>query len=76
VPSILTLGGPVKGQAALLDADAPADLPLVYHDGVYVLVHDDGLVAVGSTSEREFGHPTAADERLEELVKRRAHSVR
>jgi glycine oxidase len=66
----LTLGGPVKGQAALLDADAPADLPLVYHDGVYVIAHDDGHVAVGSTSEREFGNPTAADERLEELVKR------
>jgi acetaldehyde dehydrogenase (acetylating) len=52
----LTLGGPVKGQAALLDAGAPADLPLVYHDGVYVLVHQNGLVAVGSTSEREFEH--------------------
>jgi glycine oxidase len=56
----LTLGGPVKGQAALLDADAPADLPLVYHDGVYVIAHDDGHVAVGSTSENASSvNPTA-----------------
>lgn len=66
----LVLGGPVKGQAALLDAGAPADLPLVYHDGIYVLVHQNGLVAIGSTSEREFEHPTEPDEQLDELVKR------
>jgi glycine oxidase len=68
--SDLVLGGAVKGQAALLDAGAPAGLPLVYHDGVYVLVHQNGLVAVGSTSEREFDHPTEPDERLDELLKR------
>ncbi|WP_299867457.1 FAD-dependent oxidoreductase [uncultured Hoeflea sp.] len=66
----LTLGGPVKGQAALLDADAPADLPLVYHDGVYVIAHDNGQVAIGSTSEREFDQSTTTDERLEALIKR------
>lgn len=66
----LVLGGPVKGQAALLDAGAPPDLPLVYHDGVYVLVHQNGLVAIGSTSEREFEHPTETDQQLDDLIKR------
>lgn len=66
----LTLGGPVKGQAALLDADAPADLPLVYHDGVYVIAHDNGQVAIGSTSEREFDQSTTTDDRLEMIIKR------
>ncbi|MEQ8481730.1 MAG: FAD-dependent oxidoreductase [Hoeflea sp.] len=66
----LELGGPVKGQAALLDAGAPPDLPVVYHDGVYVLVHENGLVAVGSTSEREFDDPTGTDGRLDDILKR------
>lgn len=66
----LELGGAVKGQAALLDAGAPPDLPLVYHDGVYVLVHQNGLVAIGSTSEREFEQATETDEQLDELIKR------
>ncbi|WP_422372994.1 NAD(P)/FAD-dependent oxidoreductase [Hoeflea sp.] len=66
----LDLGGPVKGQAALLDAGAPPDLPVVYHDGVYVLVHENGLVAVGSTSERDFEDPTATDGQLDDVLKR------
>ncbi|WP_420408508.1 NAD(P)/FAD-dependent oxidoreductase [Hoeflea sp.] len=66
----LELGGPVKGQAALLDAGAPPDLPVVYHDGVYVLVHENGLVAVGSTSEREFDDPTGTDAQLDDVLKR------
>jgi len=66
----LDLGGPVKGQAALLDAGAPPDLPVVYHDGVYVLVHENGLVAVGSTSERQFDDPTGTDGQLDDVLKR------
>lgn len=66
----LSLGGPVKGQAALLDADAPGDLPLVYHDGVYVIAHDNGQVAIGSTSEREFDEATTTDGRLDAVISR------
>ncbi|WP_394690364.1 NAD(P)/FAD-dependent oxidoreductase [Hoeflea sp.] len=69
VPDLI-LGGPVKGQAALLNAAAPPDSPLVYYDGIYVLVHQNGLVAIGSTSEREFDHPTETDEQLDDLIKR------
>lgn len=64
------LGGGVKGQAALLDAKASPDLPLVYHDGVYVLVHDNGHVAVGSTSERDYDDPVSTDTQLDEIVAR------
>tara|TARA_R110002020_G_scaffold133917_1_gene298868 strand:- start:5071 stop:6267 length:1197 start_codon:yes stop_codon:yes gene_type:complete len=65
-----SLGGGVKGQAALLDAGASPDLPLVYDDGVYVIVHENGHVAIGSTSEREFDDPTGTDEQLDEIIKR------
>lgn len=65
-----SLGGGVKGQAALLDAKASPDLPLVYEDGVYVIVHENGHVAVGSTSEREFDDPVGTDGQLDEVVKR------
>jgi len=65
-----SLGGGVKGQAALLDARASPDLPLVYDDGIYVIAHENGHVAVGSTSEREFGDPVGTDGQLDEIVKR------
>jgi len=65
-----SLGGAEKGQAALLDAKAAPDLPLVYDDGVYVIAHENGHVAVGSTSEREFDDPLSTDDRLDEIVKR------
>lgn len=64
------LGGPVKGQAALLDASVPAGLPLVYDDGIYVIAHGDGQVAVGSTSETQFANASAVDERLEQVLAR------
>ena len=48
------LGSAVKGQAALLQADIGDDLPLIFMDGLYVVPHEDGKVAVGSTSETRF----------------------
>ena len=65
-----SLGGGVKGQAALLDAKAPPDLPLVYDDGIYVIVHENGRVAVGSTSEREYAEPGSTDDKLDDVVDR------
>lgn len=64
-----SMGRGVKGQAALLDAKAPPDLPLVYDDGVYVIAHENGHIAVGSTSENEFDDPTGTDDKLDEVVK-------
>jgi glycine oxidase len=65
-----SMGSGVKGQAALLDAKADPHLPLVYDDGVYVIAHENGHVAVGSTSENEFDDPTGTDDKLDDIVKR------
>ncbi|OCW55541.1 NAD(P)/FAD-dependent oxidoreductase [Hoeflea olei] len=64
------LGSGVKGQAALLDAGAAPELPLVFDDGVYVIVHENGAVAIGSTSERDYDDPVATDTQLDDLVAR------
>ncbi len=49
-------GWGVKGEAVLLKPlhPLPPDLPILYRGGTYVIVHDNGLVAAGSTSERNF----------------------
>jgi glycine oxidase len=62
------LGRGVKGQAALLKVDLPADLPLVYLDGLYVVPHEGGRVAVGSTSENSFDDPFSTDAQLDALI--------
>lgn len=59
----------VKGQAALLACDQPR-MPLVFSDGLYVVAHGDGSVAVGSTSETDWQDAGTTDEQLEELVAR------
>jgi glycine/D-amino acid oxidase-like deaminating enzyme len=45
-----------KGQALLLAFDA-AGAPLIGDDGLWVVPHDDGTVAVGSTAERDWTEP-------------------
>ena len=61
-------GGGVKGQSALLAHAAP-DSPQIYADGVHIVPHADGTVAIGSTSERE-GRGCGTDHLLDELVAR------
>lgn len=62
------VGNGVKGQAALLAFDA-GDWPQIYEDGLYVVPHADGTVAVGSTSEREFDG-LGTDAALDALIER------
>jgi glycine/D-amino acid oxidase-like deaminating enzyme len=65
------LGQAVKGQAALLSAPAVApDLPLLYLDGLYIVPHEGGKVAIGSTSEDSFKEPFSTDEQLDDLLVR------
>lgn len=64
----MSLGQPVKGQAALLDAKCDPAMPVVFLSGLYVVPHEDGTVAVGSTSEDDFEDPYATDEKLDLLV--------
>ncbi len=63
------VGAGVKGQAALLDCDL-GDAPQVYADGLHIVPHTDGRVAVGSTSERDWDDPRATDGLLDEVIDR------
>ncbi|XHE12274.1 FAD-binding oxidoreductase [Agrobacterium deltaense] len=62
------LGQAVKGQAALLDAAADPAMPVVFLNGLYIVPHEDGTVAIGSTSEDCFSDPFSTDEKLEKLL--------
>lgn len=65
------LGKPVKGQAALLNApDVDPGQPILFLNGLYVVPHDNGLVAIGSTSEEEFDAPHATDAKLDDVLER------
>jgi len=62
------LGQAVKGQAALLKADIDPDLPTIFLDGLYVVAHEGGHAAIGSTSENRFDDPTSIDAQLDALI--------
>lgn len=65
-----TSGTAVKGQAALLRADVDPALPVIFFDGIYIVPHENGLVAVGSTSENSFTDPVSTDGKLDDLLVR------
>lgn len=67
-----TIGSPIKGQAALLQAPIDPHWPLVFQDGTYVVPHENGRVAVGSTSERRFDAPFTTDDKLDSVIARAA----
>ena len=62
------LGQAVKGQAARLKADVDPDLPVIFRDGLYIVPHEGGHVAVGSTSENHFDAPLSTDGLLDALL--------
>lgn len=59
------VGGGVKGQALSLKFEA-RDLPQLFVDGLHLVPHGDGTVAVGSTSENQWNHD-GVDDALEGL---------
>lgn len=63
------VGGAVKGQAALLAHDA-RDRPQLFVEGLHLVPHADGTLAVGSTSERGWDDPAATDAGLDALLAR------
>lgn len=66
-----TIGTGIKGQAAVLRPSQPvAAQPIIFDDGVYVVPHDDGTVAVGSTTEAVFDDPFSTDHQIETIVAR------
>jgi glycine oxidase len=62
------LGQPVKGQAALLKADLDPSLPTIFRDGLYIVAHEGGQVAIGSTSENRFDDACSTDGQLDVLL--------
>lgn len=63
------VGDGVKGQAALLRYDA-REAPQLFVDGLHIVPHADGTLAIGSTSEREFDAPDTVDGQVEGLIAR------
>lgn len=61
------VGGGVKGQAAVFACAAPGQ-PQLFVDGLHIIPHLDGTVAIGSTSERDWEDPGATDVQLELLI--------
>lgn len=68
------VGGGVKGQGALLKFDA-RDLPQLFADTVHIVPHEDGTVAIGSTSERDYDSPDSTDAQLDEVIDRAMRAV-
>jgi glycine oxidase len=69
-----TAGHGVKGQSALLNFAAP-DMPQIFTDGIHIIPHEDGTIAIGSTSEREYTDPTSTDAQLDEVIERAMQAV-
>lgn len=64
------IGRGVKGQAVLVEFEHDDNLPIVYHDGSYVVPHKRNLVAIGSTSQNDWDDPDAFDEGNMEFYER------
>ncbi|MGB8814141.1 MAG: FAD-dependent oxidoreductase [Paracoccaceae bacterium] len=60
------VGGAIKGQALSLGFEA-RNLPQLFVDGVHIVPHGDGTVAIGSTSERVWDDPVSVDAQLDAL---------
>ncbi|WP_227270809.1 NAD(P)/FAD-dependent oxidoreductase [Roseobacter weihaiensis] len=61
------MGTGVKGQAALLRHDA-GGAPQLFVDGVHIIPHQDGTVAIGSTSENNYAAPDTTDGQLDDVI--------
>ncbi|MEL6551006.1 MAG: FAD-binding oxidoreductase [Pseudomonadota bacterium] len=68
------VGTPIKGQAALVRLDR-AGAPQLFVDGLHIMPHLDGTVAVGSTTERDFESATETDALLDDVVARARSAV-
>lgn len=64
-----TVGQGVKGQALSLRFDV-RDAPQLFVDGLHIVPHADGTVAIGSTSENRWDDPTATDAQCDALLEK------
>ena len=63
------VGRAIKGQSASFRLSLP-QAPQLFLEGLHVVPHADGTVAIGSTAERDFADPAATDAQLEALIER------
>jgi len=63
-----SVGRGEKGQALVLEGKGLEDRPAIYCDGLYVVPHEDGTVAVGSTSDRVFDDAGVDPDRTRDLL--------
>ena len=68
------VGAGVKGQALVLDHDA-RDLPQMQVDGLHIVPHVDGRVAIGSTSENDWDAADTVDHHCDGLLARAIAAV-
>ncbi|MBD9373168.1 FAD-binding oxidoreductase [Rhizobium sp. ARZ01] len=68
LPLARAIGTAVKGQAALFRGDIDPELPIIFDSGTFVVPHEDGYCAVGSTSEDSFDDPASTDQLLDDVV--------
>ncbi len=61
------LGQGVKGQALIAKVGQEPGLPILYDRSVYVVPHDGGVCAIGSTSEEVWDDEHSTDSRCDEI---------
>ncbi|WP_316862496.1 FAD-dependent oxidoreductase [uncultured Cohaesibacter sp.] len=61
------LGKGVKGQALIAKVGQKPHVPILYDRTIYVVPHDDGICAIGSTTEEEWDDENSTDERCDEI---------
>jgi glycine oxidase len=68
------IGYGVKGQSALLKFPAK-DMPQIFANEVHIIPHEDGTIAIGSTSEHEYDNPHSTDRQLDDVICRAMNAV-
>ena len=61
------LGKGIKGQALIAKVGQADGLPILYDRKIYVVPHDGGVCAIGSTTEEEWDDENSTDERCDEI---------
>ncbi|MCR9110444.1 FAD-dependent oxidoreductase [Marivita sp. XM-24bin2] len=64
-----SVGAGIKGQSVALAYNV-GPVPQVFVDGLHIIPHANGTVAIGSTSERAFDSPDGLDAQCDELMAR------
>ncbi|MDR9426858.1 MAG: FAD-dependent oxidoreductase [Salibaculum sp.] len=68
------VGTGIKGQALLLGHDA-ATMPQLFVEGLHIVPHAGGTVAIGSTTERDFAAADTTDSQCDVLLARARTAV-